>query len=434
MEGYMSRFSLKPDISPECPVHIIGEFPCRGSSAYYFTIEFALARIIAFAMALSGVDITETSWWITAQESVKTDAALDPDNIWITLDESYTEATERTCALVKVISGRNAELTCLGWHSHSPGVLLARGPVFMRTQQQLEEHIVNRFMDAGIEVRLIIQKLGQIYDVIDALFYLSIVEWSALPWIPTNDLWPVIFHYIPIQDVIDSRIYLVNKRSNEMFWARYMEPYANRSKVWEVPRGVINMEPGFREVEYSIWGDSVDGVSATLAVADHCGFPTRARYGDIFHFRDIGDYRNEGKYILDRDGCLRDLYHEADEYGSVPDWVTIDEFPSVCYFTDSIAHNNIVWVQIDNYAIVERITLITVPDEVLLKMRNKVDGHILFLSVPPDFDCESSDSEMFHALPHLMDRFLISQSVCDEVIKHGATVDNFAVYDIDLWY
>jgi len=73
------------------------------------------------------------------------------------------------------------------------------------------------------------------------------------------------------------------------------------------------------------------------------------RRGDVVHFEEFSDYRNEGKLIYDG-AKLISLNYEFDDYGCLPPEFTVNEFGSQ-YFLETIDHNSIVHAKFDSYVI-----------------------------------------------------------------------------------
>ena len=69
--------------------------------------------------------------------------------------------------------------------------------------------------------------------------------------------------------------------------------------------------------------------------------------GDIIHNLDMGEYRNDGKFIYDGN-TLAYLDYSIDEYGSVPNsFHVLSEFP-LYYWDKHIAHNSIVHANVSD--------------------------------------------------------------------------------------
>jgi len=71
--------------------------------------------------------------------------------------------------------------------------------------------------------------------------------------------------------------------------------------------------------------------------------------GDVVHFEEFSDYRNEGKLIFDGEKLI-ELDTEYDDYGCVPKQFTVNEFGSH-HFIETIDHNYIVHLRADSYVI-----------------------------------------------------------------------------------
>lgn len=67
------------------------------------------------------------------------------------------------------------------------------------------------------------------------------------------------------------------------------------------------------------------------------------RRGDIAHFKMMGEYRNDGRYIYNGEK-LEELDRDSiDDYGAVPpSYQVINEFPND-YWVDAVDHNWYVW-------------------------------------------------------------------------------------------
>ena len=78
--------------------------------------------------------------------------------------------------------------------------------------------------------------------------------------------------------------------------------------------------------------------------------PTALRRGDIVHLTELGEYRNDGKYIFNGT-AIEELSGEPtlDDYGYIPPTYFVgDEFLSN-HWLDTITHNSIVWVDLNKY-------------------------------------------------------------------------------------
>lgn len=81
-------------------------------------------------------------------------------------------------------------------------------------------------------------------------------------------------------------------------------------------------------------------------------FP-KIKRGDVAHFGELSDYRNDGVVIYDGNKLIP-LEEDYDEYGHVPEDFTINEpkfHPT--YWKDVIAHNDISWLKLDENLIAE---------------------------------------------------------------------------------
>jgi hypothetical protein len=72
-------------------------------------------------------------------------------------------------------------------------------------------------------------------------------------------------------------------------------------------------------------------------------FGSRMRMGDVIGPR---EYRNWRTYIHDGKG-LTSLYHDIDDYGSVPPEMAYPQFP-LTYWTNHIDHNTVRWIRKDS--------------------------------------------------------------------------------------
>lgn len=83
----------------------------------------------------------------------------------------------------------------------------------------------------------------------------------------------------------------------------------------------------------------------------------KIRRGDVVHFDQFGDYRNDGKLIWTGSELMA-LSSDIDDYGSVPSDFTLEEFDdNKNYFKESINHNCYVWIEGWNYKIIAKQTL-----------------------------------------------------------------------------
>ena len=69
--------------------------------------------------------------------------------------------------------------------------------------------------------------------------------------------------------------------------------------------------------------------------------------GDIIHYGEY-NYRNDNKLIWDGDK-LEYLDYSLDEYGNLPSKYTLNEFTHK-HFDNTIEHNNIRWIKLNNYS------------------------------------------------------------------------------------
>lgn len=80
----------------------------------------------------------------------------------------------------------------------------------------------------------------------------------------------------------------------------------------------------------------------------------KIRRGDVAHFEQFGEYRNDGKAIWTGSElvCLDSSY---DDYGAVPKEFTLEEFDyNKDYFKNSIDHNSIVWINGADYKVLSK--------------------------------------------------------------------------------
>jgi hypothetical protein len=70
---------------------------------------------------------------------------------------------------------------------------------------------------------------------------------------------------------------------------------------------------------------------------------TDIRRGDVVRDVAQGKYRNMGKSVFDGNGLQR-LDYSWDSYGAVPQEFTVDEFGDARYWSNTIEHNEYVWV------------------------------------------------------------------------------------------
>lgn len=67
-----------------------------------------------------------------------------------------------------------------------------------------------------------------------------------------------------------------------------------------------------------------------------------AKRGDIVHFEDFGDYRNDGRFVWNGEE-LESLYFDYVDYGTIPpSYPVVYEFP-LLYWTGSLNHNYVVY-------------------------------------------------------------------------------------------
>lgn len=443
----------------------------------FYTIDFGdRLDIISSNSMDNGVDITQTNWWSEAKLSIDGNPALDPDNIWNVVDDIYTEFTCMFSILVRTMLREEPSLEYLGWHNHSPGVLIARGFLWRDYHEEIIQQLTDRLADAGIEADITVQGLVLNKGLIaPGIFYISIKEWAKIPELPMRDLWREIVQLIPLDDMIEGKLYLVNKESNQLFMERYLDSIKMRSKMFTLPIGTL----GSTEEKHTYINrrteiittvetvvEDIDAETATTIAAEF-GIPRWIRNGDVVHFVDEGDYRNEGKYIWWK-GKLVDLDYEiADNEGSVPPYMTIDHFPSTSYFVDTIAHNYAIWINPQLYAKCDKFELRN--GDLLYRVENTKTGEPLFIwigdvdsdapvdehyprrvlsvvhwleGVTRDITCvthgsaghriyedephpERCEKNLFFALPYLIKK----HSVYDELVGHGVTIHNCVLID-----
>ena len=94
-------------------------------------------------------------------------------------------------------------------------------------------------------------------------------------------------------------------------------------------------------------GDKIDFINNILKKN------TDIKRGDILHYGN-SSYRNEGKLIWTGTELIK-LDEELDEYDHLPYSFTLNDFPDYDYFDNVISHNNIRWIQIDNYNMITEI-------------------------------------------------------------------------------
>lgn len=87
--------------------------------------------------------------------------------------------------------------------------------------------------------------------------------------------------------------------------------------------------------------------------------PNLLRHGDIVHLREMGEYRNDGKYIVNiADSCgtpdrvtIEELgeREDIDDYGYVSSNYFVGDQFLADHWLDVIDHNSIVWVDLKKY-------------------------------------------------------------------------------------
>lgn len=99
--------------------------------------------------------------------------------------------------------------------------------------------------------------------------------------------------------------------------------------------------------------DYLEKINNTKNVITHLTYNNIKR-GDVVHFEAFGSYLNDGKLIWD--GLkLIPLEATPDNYGTLPKEFLLEEFGNnKNYFSDSISHNSIVYINGKNYKILSR--------------------------------------------------------------------------------
>lgn len=70
----------------------------------------------------------------------------------------------------------------------------------------------------------------------------------------------------------------------------------------------------------------------------------KLKKGDFVQF---SEYRNENKFIFDGKKLIS-LDYKTDDYGVIPSEFTVDEFPNLDYFEESMEYNNGIWVRMES--------------------------------------------------------------------------------------
>jgi hypothetical protein len=121
----------------------------------------------------------------------------------------------------------------------------------------------------------------------------------------------------------------------------------NLSRIWNIPEGTlpINKIPTGQidhlDYDFPDLGFLTQVIKRNLKT-------NLLKKGDVIHFDDYSDYRNDGKVLWDGHQAIF-LADDYDEYGSVPLSMTINQFPRTDFFTESIDHNNYVWFDYEGY-------------------------------------------------------------------------------------
>jgi len=125
-------------------------------------------------------------------------------------------------------------------------------------------------------------------------------------------------------------------------------------------------------------------------------FYDKLKYGDVIHFEDFGNYRNDGKVMFDGKKIIH-LDCSYIDYGTVPKEFPINRFATVKYFDETISHNGVVWLERS-----PKINLVEINDD-LFKFET-YDGYIIH-TTNEDFQIEYMKNaiRMYETHPDIMD-------------------------------
>ena len=115
-----------------------------------------------------------------------------------------------------------------------------------------------------------------------------------------------------------------------------------KCQLIEIPKKIINVPQQFTNYSQPLseFLEHANSSKKLQKYLDSCNI----KYGDIIHFEQFGDNRNDGKCIFNGE-IIIELDSEIDDYGSLPNNFKLEIFGNnACYFSDVIAHNNIVHI------------------------------------------------------------------------------------------
>ncbi len=358
-------------------------------------------------------NIEDTRWWSSIESNLK--PVHDPIDI-----------AHYVYELCKYY-GFEPILQSSYWDATSPGLLYVLGTIEIGMFDTMCHNMHNDLKRYGLDTELVMQKkAGRSHELT-----VRIIAWSPLPELPLRDLWPSIFNAIPLSYISDCRLYLVNHKSNELFRKRWFESIRDRSWLVRIPEGTVNI--------FGSHSITPEGYPSKLELINSM-FPDymyrQLRRGDVVQFLDAGEYRNQGKFIWDG-AALKDLTRDVDDYGNLPSEFTVDQVPSVRYWSKSIEHNQIVWLDIskydiqapngewvsfaDNYRNVCRPQSFNRHEEGVYWLREHGTGRSLFLICMQVTDAIFTNNRF--ACDYLEGAITL-YNIPDELIKCGASVDN----------
>ena len=97
----------------------------------------------------------------------------------------------------------------------------------------------------------------------------------------------------------------------------------------EIPKKIINVPQQFTGYSqlFIEFLDHANSSKKLQKYLDNCNI----KYGDIIHFEQFGDYRNDGKCIFNGEEII-ELDYEIDDYGSVPNNFKLEIFGGFIIF------------------------------------------------------------------------------------------------------
>jgi hypothetical protein len=119
------------------------------------------------------------------------------------------------------------------------------------------------------------------------------------------------------------------------------------SQIIEIPSKIYKLDKDY------INDSDINKINDNVSLKKYISKYSNIKRGDVIHFGNVGNYRNEGKCLYDGTNFVS-LDYTLDPYGAVPSMFKIEEFSNPLYFSKSISHNYFVNIDGINYKIISK--------------------------------------------------------------------------------